>query len=103
MQTARVEGEETKERRSVTINLRATTHVRDMIDLAANVEGKNRSEFILESARLKAEHVLLDQKLFALDNDKYQKFIDVLENPLPPTDQIRQLLARDAPWERQRP
>ena len=88
-----------KERRNVTINVRASAYVRDLIDFAASVTGKSRSEFMLESARSRAEDVLLDQKLFALNEKQYMIFLDILDRPVPPTDKLRELLAREAPWE----
>lgn len=88
-----------KEKRNVTINVRASAYVRDLIDFAASVTGKNRSEFMLESARAKAEDVLLDQRLFALDDKQYQRFVEILDEPAPPTDRLCELLARKAPWE----
>lgn len=88
-----------KERRNVTINVRASAYMRDLIDFAASVIGKSRSEFMLESARAKAEDVLLNQRLFALNEKQYQGFLAVLDNPVPPTERLRELLARKAPWE----
>ena len=90
---------EDKVRRSVTINVRATAYVRDMIDQAASILGKSRSEFMLECARSRAEDVLLDQKLFALDDARYDEFIRILEEPAPAGDNLKSLLTRKAPWE----
>ncbi len=41
--------------RDVTINIRAKQNQRDLIDHAAQVQGKSRSEFMLESAYQKAQ------------------------------------------------
>ena len=50
--------------RGVTINLRADTATRTLIDRAAAQRGKNGSEFMLEAARREATTVLLDQRFF---------------------------------------
>lgn len=89
-----------KERRSVTINIRASAYVRDLIDRAASLIGKTRSDFILETARGRAEDVLLDQTLFALDPQRYEEFMKLLDEPPPPTERLRSLLSENAPWEK---
>ena len=53
--------------RGVTINLRADQAKRALIDRAAEKVGKNRSEFMLEAACRQATEVLLDQRLFVVD------------------------------------
>jgi uncharacterized protein (DUF1778 family) len=48
------------------INLRIEAQTRRLIDDAAAVLGKTRTEFMIESARNAATDVLLDQRLFEL-------------------------------------
>uniref|UniRef100_UPI0037BE3A16 DUF1778 domain-containing protein n=1 Tax=Chamaesiphon sp. OTE_75_metabat_556 TaxID=2964692 RepID=UPI0037BE3A16 len=43
------------ETRDVTINIRAKKNQRDLIDRAAELQGKSRSEFMLESAQKTAQ------------------------------------------------
>jgi uncharacterized protein (DUF1778 family) len=87
-------------RSGVTINLRASANLRDLIDRAAALLGQNRTEFMLDSARLRAEDVLLDQRLFSLDEKQYQDFLNLLDEPPRPTEELRKLLTTKAPWER---
>ena len=47
--------------RDAAINLRALPGRRDLIDQAAGLLGKNRSDFMLEAACERAKNVLLDQ------------------------------------------
>ena len=47
--------------RNTAINLRALPEQRDLIDQAAGLLGKTRSDFMLESACERAQTVLLDQ------------------------------------------
>jgi uncharacterized protein (DUF1778 family) len=82
------------------INLRVSKKVRMLIDTAAAVVGKSRTEFMLESARQHAIDVLLDQQLFVLDAEQYAAFEHALANPPPPNAKLRQLLASKAPWEK---
>ncbi len=50
--------------RDAAINLRALPEQRDLIDHAASLLGKNRSDFMLEAACDKAQAVVLDQVFF---------------------------------------
>ncbi len=93
---------ETRERggRGVTINLRADHSKRALIDRAAERMGKNRSEFMLEAALREATEVLLDQRLFLLDEKAYKKFTDALDKPPAENKRLQRLLMRKAVWER---
>lgn len=91
-----------RERRDVTINVRASAGVRDLIDRAAAAIGKTRSDFMLETARARAEDVLLDRALFALDDRRFRAFAKRLDEPPPPAERLRRLLAEKAPWEKSR-
>jgi uncharacterized protein (DUF1778 family) len=86
-------------RRDTVINVRVSRVLRELIDRAADAVGKTRSEFILESARARAIDVLLDQRLFTLDADKYAVFIDALEAPPATNAKLRELMSGKAPWE----
>lgn len=83
-----------------TINLRIEAHTRQLIDDAAQVLGKTRTEFMIESARRQAIDVLLDQRLFALDDARYDAFVHALDNPPAPGPKLRALLGRTLVWER---
>ena len=52
--------------RDAAINLRALPEQRDLIDHAASLLGKNRSDFMLEAACDRAQTVVLDQVFFNL-------------------------------------
>ena len=56
--------ESASQTRDVTINIRAKANQRALIDRAAQLQGKSRSEFMLESAYQKAQDVLLDRCFF---------------------------------------
>jgi uncharacterized protein (DUF1778 family) len=85
--------------RDVTINIRAKQTQRDLIDHAAAVQGKSRSEFMLESAYQKAQDVLLDQRFFALDESKFKQFMAVLDASPVQNEKLHTLLATEAPWD----
>lgn len=86
--------------RGVTINLRADTATRTLIDRAAEQVGKNRSEFMLEAARREATGVLLDQRLFLLDDKAYARFLAALDRPPAENRRLRGLLRTKAAWDK---
>ncbi|MCC6926365.1 MAG: DUF1778 domain-containing protein [Novosphingobium sp.] len=81
------------------INLRIEANTRQIIDNAAAVLGKTRTEFMVESARKQAIDVLLDQRLFVLDSERYDAFMHALDNPPAPGQKLRSLLRRVPAWQ----
>ncbi len=84
--------------RDAAINLRARPEQRDLIDQAAQLLGKNRSDFMLEAACDKAQSVLLDQVLFKLDPARFRQFVKLLEAPPLPNAGLKRLMAVKPPW-----
>ena len=82
----------------MTIKLRVLTSDRELIDRAARVQGKSRSEFMLEAAREKARQVLVEQTFVQLDPRAFQRFSELLDSPLEPSGKLAALLKREAPW-----
>jgi uncharacterized protein (DUF1778 family) len=89
-----------RSRRDTTINIRMETETRDLIDKAAAVLGKSRSDFMVESARQHAIDVLLDQRLFVLNSDQYDAFVKALDNPPAPNAKLKALMKRRPVWEK---
>jgi len=85
--------------RDLSINIRIGQNQRDLIDRAATLQGKSRSEFMLDSAYQKAQDVLLDRCLFDVDEERFQQFIARLDAPIIPNENLRQLLTTKAPWD----
>lgn len=81
------------------INLRIESHTRQLIDDAAAILGKTRTEFMVDSARRQAIDVLLDQRLFVLDSERYDAFMHALDNPPAPGPKLRSLLRRVPAWQ----
>jgi uncharacterized protein (DUF1778 family) len=83
-----------------TLNLRIKPELRGLIDRAAEMTGKNRTDFVLSAARRAAEDVLLDQTVFAVSPNAYAEFLARLDAPPRPNDRLRRSLETPAPWER---
>lgn len=85
--------------RTAPINLRTRESQRNLIDAAARVLGKNRSDFIIETVCQEAEKVLLDQRLFHLNAETFDTFCRALNEPAGDNEALRALLSRKAPWD----
>jgi uncharacterized protein (DUF1778 family) len=87
-----------RSRNTATINLRIEPQTRDLIDAAADVVGKTRTEFMVESARLHATDVLLDQRLFVLEPARFDAFVAALDNPPPAGPKLKALIKKKPLW-----
>lgn len=82
------------------INLRIEAGTRRLIDDAAAILGKTRTEFMVESARRQAVDVLLDRRLFTLDPKGHDVFLKALDEPPPPGPKLAALMRRVPAWRR---
>ena len=87
------------ERRNNTINLRVGEAQKEAIDRAAAIQGKSRTEFILDAAYQEATSFLLDRKFFLVDDEKFEAFERQLEATTPSHLKMKALLERSAPWD----
>ena len=67
---------------------------------AAEAVGKDRTEFMLDAATREAQSVLLDRRLFHLDEAAFRRLSKALDAPPTANPRLRKLLAARAPWER---
>ncbi len=80
------------------INLRIEARTRQIIDDAAAVLGKTRTEFMIDSARTEAINVLLDQRMFVLEAEAYSGFAEALDDPPPAGPALTTLMHRSPAW-----
>jgi uncharacterized protein (DUF1778 family) len=83
-----------------TLNIRIKPEERNLIDRAAKTRGKNRTDFILEAARLAAEDALLDQVIFSVSPEDYAQFLARLDMPPKPNARLLKTMQTTPPWER---
>jgi uncharacterized protein (DUF1778 family) len=81
------------------LNIRIKPQVRELIDRAAELAGKNRTDFVLDAARRAAEDTLLDRTVFALSPKAYREFLSRLDAPPQPNERLLKSLRTPAPWE----
>ncbi len=83
-----------------TLNIRIQPKVRNLIDRAAALVGKNPTDFVLDAARRAAEVALLDRTIFMLGPKAYADFLERLDAPPQPNPRLRRRLQTPAPWEK---
>jgi len=89
----------TSQNKIAPINIRALKEQRALIDKAASSLNKTRSDFMLEVACQAAENVLLDQRLFLVDDEAFNSFQAQLDAPVADNERLHYLLNRNSPWE----
>jgi len=83
-----------------TLNIRIKPDERTLIDKAAKMRGKNRTDFILDAARLAAEKTLLDQRIISASPQAYADFLVQLERAPAPNKQLCKTMQTPAPWDK---
>ena len=81
------------------LNLRIKPQVRELIDRAAELAGKNRTDFVLDAARRAAEDTLLDRTVFTISPRAYRQFLARLDAPPKPNKRLLKSMRTSAPWE----
>ncbi|QPC95599.1 DUF1778 domain-containing protein [Mesorhizobium sp. INR15] len=90
----------TPQNKRETLNIRIKPEERSLIDRAAKARGKNRTDFVLEAARMAAEEALLDQAVIAANPEAYAAFLARLDMPPEPNERLRETMRTSAPWEK---
>lgn len=88
-----------KSTRNKQINVRASEEERAVIDYAASLVNKNRTDFIIEKAVHEAQNIILDQRVFVLGDARYQAFIEQLEAPVQNVEGRQRLMDVKPEWE----
>ncbi len=84
--------------KSTQVNIRVEPGQLATIDAAAEALGRNRTAFMLETAVQAAEEILLDKRLFTVDDATYQRFVDRLDAPPTANPRLHALLHSKTPW-----
>ena len=81
------------------LNLRIKPQLRGLIDRAAELAGKNRTDFVLDAARRAAEDTLLDRTVLTVSPKVYRQFLARLDAPPKPNKRLLKSMQTPAPWE----
>jgi uncharacterized protein (DUF1778 family) len=89
----------TGERKEYPISMRLPEADVAMIDRAASLRGRSRTDFVRDAAVRAAEDVLMDSRLIRMSPEGFAEFIEVLSAPATPVPDMVELAKRHAPWE----
>jgi uncharacterized protein (DUF1778 family) len=69
-----------------------------IIDRAAGLRGRSRTEFIRDAAVRAAEEALLEGALIRMDAEAFDRFEQAINAPAQPVPELVELIRRPAPW-----
>jgi uncharacterized protein (DUF1778 family) len=81
------------------VNIRMTEFQAQLLEQAAEVRGKNRTDFILGAAIREARETLEAHTTLFVDDATFEAFQNALGAPIQPTGELRSLFASRPPWE----
>jgi uncharacterized protein (DUF1778 family) len=84
---------------SVALNMRIKPETRNLIDRAAEMLGKTRTDFMLEASERRAEEVLLDRTIFTVSAEIYAEYLARLDAPTQPNERLKRTMSTKAPWD----
>lgn len=70
-----------------------------IIDRAAQLRGRSRTEFMRDAAVRAAEDAILETSLIRVSPEAFEAFVAALDAPGKPIPELVELLRRPAPWE----
>ncbi|RXT20573.1 hypothetical protein B5P46_24495 [Rhizobium leguminosarum] len=84
---------------SVALNMRIKPATRNLIDRAAEMLGKTRTDFMLEASERRAEEVLLDRTIFTVSAEVYAEYLARLDAPTQSNERLKRTMSTKAPWD----
>lgn len=89
----------TVERKEYPISMRLPEGDVAMIDRAATLRGRSRTDFVRDAAVRAAEEVLMESRLIRMSPEGFADFMEALSAPAAPVAEMVELAKRPAPWE----
>jgi len=80
------------------LNIRIKRSHRRLIERAAEELEQSVSEFVRDAAVREAQHTLLDQTTFHIDDETWEEFIAALDAPTKDNPRLRDLMSREPAW-----
>ncbi len=84
---------------TVPLNFRIKPAVRNMIDRAAELVGKTRTDFMIDASEQRAADILMDRATLSVDQAAYDAFLAQLDAPPAPNERLRRTMSGKAPWD----
>lgn len=89
-------------RKEYSISMRLPEADVAMIDRAAGLRGRSRTDFVREAAVRAAEDVLMENRLIRMSPEGFADFLGALSAEAVLVPEMVELLRRPAPWETDR-
>ena len=89
----------TPERKDYPLSMRLPEADVAMIDRAAGLRGRSRTDFVREAAVRAAEDVLMETVPIRMSPEGFKAFLQVLAGPPQPVPEMVELARRRAPWD----
>jgi len=89
----------TTERKEYPLSMRLPEADIAIIDRAANLRGRSRTDFVREAAVRAAEDVLMENVPIRMSPQGFDAFLKMLAEPAKPVPEMVALARRQAPWE----
>jgi uncharacterized protein (DUF1778 family) len=71
-----------------------------IIDRAASLRGRSRTDFVREAAVRAAEEVIMETLPIRMSDAGFSAFLEALSGAVKPVPEMAALFDREAPWER---
>lgn len=84
---------------SVPLNIRIKPATRNLIDRAAELLGKTRTDFMLEASERRAEEVLLDRTVFTVSPEICAEYFARLDAPPQLNERLKRTMTTKALWD----
>jgi uncharacterized protein (DUF1778 family) len=89
----------TAERKDYPISMRLPEADVAIIDRAAGLRGRSRTDFVRDAAVRAAEELIMENRLIRMSPEGFADFMNVLSSPVAPVPEMVGLAKRPAPWE----
>jgi uncharacterized protein (DUF1778 family) len=70
-----------------------------LIDRAAKMKGRSRTEFMRDAAVREAEEVVMDNLLVRMSEAGFKSFVEAIEAPVEVNEKLRTTLQRKSQWD----
>lgn len=81
------------------LDLRLTSEQKRLLQHAASLKGETVSDFVINSAMLNADEVLLDQRIFVLEPGAFEQLVARARDVEKNKEAIDKILAIAPPWQ----
>jgi uncharacterized protein (DUF1778 family) len=88
-----------QDRKDYPISMRLPEADVAMIDRAAALKGRSRTDFVRDAAVRAAEEAVMEQQLIRMTEDGFADFMALMAAPVEVVPELAEVLRRHAPWE----